>query len=117
MDTVTIQDLEVWYCVGVPDEERARPQRLALTVEWDLDCAPAAATDDLSRTIDYCAVTRRLAELGQGRSWKLIETLAVDIANLILGEFGASRVSVEIKKFILPNTRHVAVKVVRPTAC
>jgi len=117
MDTITIKDLEVWYCVGVPDDERARPQRLALTVELDLDCAPAAATDDLSRTIDYYAVTRRLAELGQGRSWRLIETLAVDMANLILAEFGARRVSVEVKKFILPNTRYVAVKVARPGAC
>ena len=30
MDTITIRDLEVFVCVGVPDEERARPQRLLL---------------------------------------------------------------------------------------
>lgn len=113
MDRIIIQDLEVRYRVGVPDAERARPQRLSITVALDHDFRAAAAADDLARTLDYYAVSRRLLTLGKGRSWKLIETLAVEIAELLLEEFGAAAVRVQVKKFILTEARHVAVEVAR----
>ncbi len=112
-DTITLCDLEVRYRVGVPDEERACPQRLLLTIELDLDVAPAARTDDLTQTINYFAVSRRLLGLGEGREWKLIETLAEEIAALLLAEYPAEAVRVEVKKFILPETRYVSLRVSR----
>jgi dihydroneopterin aldolase len=114
MARITINDLEVFYCVGVPDAERAQPQRLLLTVEMETDFAAAAATDDLSKTIDYFAVVQRLSRFGDGRGWKLIETLASEIAAMIIREFGAAAVSVEVKKFIIPQARYVSVRVARP---
>jgi FolB domain-containing protein len=113
MDTITIKELEVQYHVGVPDAERARPQRLVISVEMRLDFAAAAAGDDLTKTVDYYAVTRRLLAFGEGRSWKLIETLACDIAAMILRNFGPRSVAVEVRKFIIPETRWVAVRVER----
>jgi FolB domain-containing protein len=47
MDTITLRDLEVSYHVGVPDEERAHPQRLLISVEMETDITQAAAGDDL----------------------------------------------------------------------
>jgi 7,8-dihydroneopterin aldolase/epimerase/oxygenase len=113
MDLITIRDLEVHYHVGVPDAERAKAQRLLIDVEMGSDFTAAAASDDLTRTIDYYAVSRRLLRLGEGRSWRLIEALAVEIAELVLKEYGAVKVAVEVKKFILPETRHVSVRVER----
>jgi 7,8-dihydroneopterin aldolase/epimerase/oxygenase len=113
MDLIAIRDLEVHYHVGVPDAERAKAQRLLIDVEMGSDFTAAAASDDLTRTIDYYAVSRRLLRLGEGRSWRLIEALAVEIAELVLKEYGAVQVAVEVKKFILPETRHVSVRVVR----
>ena len=113
MDTITISDLEVHYCVGVPDEERAKPQRLLLTIEMQHDFSSAATEDELGNTIDYFAVSQRLLKFGDGVHWKLIETLAVDIAQMILEEFRAASVTVEVKKFILPQTRHVSVRATR----
>ena len=112
-DAITLADLEVHYRVGVPDEERARPQRLWISLTLYCDVTPAAATDDLSKTIDYSAVARRLVRLGEGREWRLIETLAVEIAERIRVEFAVPRVAVEVKKFILPQTRYVSVRVER----
>lgn len=113
MDTIVIRDLEVDYRVGVPDTERAKPQRLLLSLEMAHDIATAAAKDDLRWSIDYHAVVQRLSRWGEERSWALIETLAVEIAELILSEFGAASVTVEVKKFILPQTRYVSVRVTR----
>jgi len=112
-DTIQLVDLEVFYRVGVPDAERVAPQRLLLTVSMRHDVSAAAAADDLTKTIDYHAVSRRLLALGDGRQWRLIETLAVEIAELVLRDFGVAAVAVEVKKFILPETRYVSVRVER----
>ena len=112
-DQICIRDLEVFYHVGVPDDERTQKQRLLLTLEIESDFTKASAKDDLTQTIDYFAVTQRLLKLGEGREWKLIETLAVEIAELTRNEFGALAVMVEIKKFIIPEARWVSVRVSR----
>ncbi len=114
MDTITISDLEVFYCVGVPDAERAQPQRLLLTVEMTHDFHSAAAEDELGATIDYYSVCQQLKSFGEGVHWKLIETLAVDIAQMILEDFKPRTVTVEVKKFIIPEAQYVAVRVTRP---
>src|SRR5262245_51930441 len=113
MDQIILTDLEVFYCIGVPDEERAKPQRLLLTIEMAHDFSNAVATDDVRQTINYDAVARRLRALGEGRSWKLLEKLAADIAAIVLGEFGAQSVTVTAKKFIFPDARWVGVQIVR----
>jgi len=106
---ISIVDLEVFYRVGVPDAERATAQRLLLTLQLDHDFTAAARGDDLAGTIDYFAVSQRLLRFGEGRSWKLIEKLAVDIANTILIEFKPAAITVEVKKFIIPEARYVSV--------
>ena len=112
MSKISIVDLEVFYHVGVPDSERAQPQRLLLTVVLESDFLAAAANADaIADTIDYFAVTQRLLKFGEGRSWKLIEKLAADIANIVMTEFKPPAVSVEVKKFIIPQARYVSVSI------
>ena len=113
MDSILIRDLAVFYRVGVTAEERALPQRLLLSLELGSEFSRAAATDDLKDTIDYYAVSRRLLAFGDGKEWKLIEKLAVEIAVMVLAEFEPRTVSVEVKKFVLPEARFVSVRVTR----
>jgi dihydroneopterin aldolase len=113
-DTIIISDLEVSYHVGVTEEERSKPQRLLLTLELSTDFGSAVVRDELDRTIDYNAVSQRLLRFGKGREWRLIETVAADIAAMVLKEFRPKTVSVEVKKFIIPQARHVAVRLTRP---
>lgn len=109
MDKITIQDLEVLYRVGVPDSERAHPQKLLLTLELSLDLSQAASRDELSETVDYDALSQEILQFGQGRSWKLIETVADQIAGLALRREPVKAVTVEVKKFVIPQARYVSV--------
>ncbi len=113
MDKIIIHNLEVWYCVGVPDDERAQPQRLLLTLEMECDVAAAAESDDLGATVDYRAVAERLLNFGEDRSWKLIEKLANDIAAFVLDQYPVRSVSVEIKKMVITAAEYVAVQIRR----
>ena len=113
MSQISIVDLEVLCRVGVPDAERAQPQRLLLTVEMETDFIAAANSDSIADTIDYFAVSQRLLKFGEGREWKLIEKLSSDIADTILAEFKPDSVSVEVKKFVIPQARYVSVKLSR----
>ena len=111
MSKISIIDLEVFYRVGVPEAERVKPQRLLLTVEMDFDFSAAAKSDNIRDTIDYFAVSQRLLKFGEGRNWKLIEKLAADVADTILSEFKPQSVTVEVKKFPIPEARCVSVVV------
>lgn len=113
MDVIHIHELEVFYRVGVPDEERAIAQRLLLDIHLHLDFRAAAASDDLTKTINYFEVTQRVLKFGEGREWRLIEKLAEDIAKLLLAEFQPTRVRVEVKKFIIPQAKHISVAIER----
>lgn len=110
---IIISELEVYYHVGVPDQERAKAQRLLLNLEISYDFAEAAQSDDLKSTIDYYSVCQRLLSFGEKREWKLIEKLASDVAEMVIEDFGAARVQVEVRKFIIPQTSYVAVRLVR----
>jgi dihydroneopterin aldolase len=106
MSHITIVDLEVFYHVGAFDEERAVAQRLLVSVEMAFDFSAAAMND-------YNDVAKALLTFGEGRSWKLIEKVATDIANLILTKFRPEQVTVEVKKFIIPQTRYVSVSLTK----
>jgi len=113
MDTIRITDLEVFYQVGVTEEERAKAQRLLLSVEMTHDFTSAISRDNLAETVDYHAISQRLLRFGDGCHWQLIETLAADIAAMILDDFTPKSVSVEVKKFAIPQAAHVSVRLTR----
>src|SRR5437868_10752137 len=99
MSRINIVDLEVFYQIGVTDEERAKPQRLLITVEMEFDFSTAALSDRLEKTINYFDIAQELLKFGEGRSWKLLERLTANIADFIMSRFKPEAVSVEIKKF------------------
>jgi dihydroneopterin aldolase len=113
-DLIRIVDLEVWARIGVPDEERALPQRLLVTLEMRVDgFREAAASDDVSLTVNYADVAQYIRNFATERPRKLLETFAEDLSDGLLGAFLIKRLRLEIKKFVLPNTNHVAVEIER----
>jgi len=114
-DLIRIVDLEVWTYIGVPEEERARPQQLLISLDLTVDCiAQAAITDDVSRTVNYYDVAQQVKALCVKCPRKLLETLAEEIAAELLANQSIKHLTLEIKKFILPDTQYVSVKIERP---
>jgi 7,8-dihydroneopterin aldolase/epimerase/oxygenase len=114
MSKITIVDLEVFYCVGVTDEERAKPQRLLVTVDLNFDFTSASVSDRIEKTINYQNLAEDLLKFGEGRSWKLLEKLAANIADVTLAKYKPQAVGVQVKKFSIPQARYVAVSLTRP---
>src|SRR5262249_44880127 len=61
---------------GVHEAERREGQEFLIDAVLWLDTRPAAAGDDLGKTVDYGALAGRLAELAGDPPVQLIETLA-----------------------------------------
>ena len=109
-DQIVIRRLAVSCFIGVPEEERAQKQTLHLTVEMTPAREFSQMGDNIGLTIDYDAVARRIEELTCERPRQLIETLADEIAWMILDEYSAREVLVEVEKDILPATEAVVVR-------
>ena len=112
-DTITIQRLLASTTIGVPDEEREDPQDVEISLEMTPPEPLRFLDDDISKTIDYYAVSRRVLEIAATGERKLIETLADDVAEAVLDEFHIAKVIVEVRKFILSDTEYVAVRIER----
>lgn len=113
-DQIIIDGLELSTHIGVPDEERAQPQKLRATLTLHIPCCTAAAqTDDLAQTVNYYEVAERVKALAADSPRKLIERLADEIAALALTFPLVQKVQVRLDKFILPETKCVAVEIER----
>jgi dihydroneopterin aldolase len=113
MSHISIIDLEVFCRVGVTDEEHAKPQRLLVSVDMEYDFSSAAVSDRIGRTIDYFEVSQRLIRFGERQGWRIIESLATEMAEKILAEFRPQSVTVEVRKFPIPEARYVSVTVTK----
>ncbi len=110
MNEILIDSLRVKTWIGVPDAERMKAQEIEIDIRIRPKRNFAEMHDDINLTVDYAAVCQRVSELAQERPRRLIESLAQAIGEMILNEFGATSAEVEIRKFILPETRHVGVR-------
>jgi dihydroneopterin aldolase len=109
--TLSIVDLQLTCHLGVPPEERAKPQKLLCTVVFPVpNLKKAATTDHLSNTIDYHALSQLLQSTALRGQRKLIEKLASELAQAAFRRFRLPWIEIELKKFILPETRHISLR-------
>lgn len=112
-DQIHIEQLEVFAHIGVPDEERAAAQKLT----FNLTFWPVRPMDDLNdevgRAVNYAAVCAEVRKFVEPRSDKLVETLSNALAFHLLEVFEIRRITVELRKYILPEVEFVSVIVTR----
>ena len=113
-DWLKIHDLVVECKIGVFDWERNEAQKMWVDLEIPVDARKAAATDDLKHALDYGALVTAIRNTVQHRTYKLIETMAEDIAAIAVMQFHAPQVSVRVKKRSLPGVGEAVIEIVRP---
>jgi 7,8-dihydroneopterin aldolase/epimerase/oxygenase len=90
-DRISLLGLRVFGRHGVFEHERRDGQEFVVDAVLWVDTRQAAATDDLSLTVDYSAVADRLAAVVSGEPVSLIETLAGRLADTCLSAHKAVR--------------------------
>jgi dihydroneopterin aldolase len=98
MDTIFLRDLRIETVIGIFDWERCIRQTVSIDLEMDADIRRAAATDSIEDTLNYKAVAKRLIQFVGDAEFGLIETLAEQVARIVVREFGVSRVRVVLHK-------------------
>ncbi len=112
-DQIIISQLGVSAFIGAFEEERKRPQRLRVSLVLEPRRDLKSLGDALENTVDYDAVSRAVKSLAAEGQRLLVETLAEDIATLLLSSYPLAAVEVEVRKYILPDTEFVAVRLRR----
>ena len=112
-DSIHIKGLRLSTRVGVPEEERATAQSVAVTASITLSKSFKGFDDCIEHTIDYYQVSLKLREVAATGERKLIETLAEDLAAAVVEFDGVCAVTLEVEKFILPDCDSVSVVITR----
>lgn len=98
MDKIFFRRMQFYGYHGAYAEENKLGQRFYVDLELMLDLSASAETDDLNRTVDYAKVYEAVRELVEGRTYRLIETLAESIAQALLSAFPVEEVWVCVTK-------------------
>ncbi|MFF9350297.1 dihydroneopterin aldolase [Streptomyces sp. NPDC014734] len=104
MDRVALRGLKARGHHGVFPREREEGQTFIVDLVLGLDTRPAAASDDLEKTVHYGIVAEQVVEVVQGEPVDLIETLAERIARKCLEHEGVEEVEVVVHKPDAPIT-------------
>jgi dihydroneopterin aldolase len=83
-DRIELRGLTVRGNHGVYDHERTDGQDFVIDITVWLDLDTAAASDDLTDTVDYGGLAQRAADIVAGPARNLIETVAAEIADDVM---------------------------------
>jgi dihydroneopterin aldolase len=110
---IIISELEVHSRIGITAGERREPQRLTVSLSLVPRHGFTGLEDLIERTVDYNEVCNMVKTLAMTGERNLIETLTEEIVREVLERFDVHSVEVETRKFIIPDTKYVAVKLMR----
>lgn len=98
MDKVFFHEMQFYAYHGVYPEENQLGQRFVVDLELGLDLHPAAASDDLNKTINYEEVYNTVRTIAEGKPVKLVETLAECIVTRLFATFPVEDIRIRVTK-------------------
>ena len=113
LDRIHIEQLEISTRIGVPEQERAAPQRLTVSISFWPDQQTRDVADNIHKAVNYSAVAEETKSFVRDQSVNLIETLADLLAAHLLKTFPIQKVTVELRKFPLQDAKYVSATVTR----
>jgi 7,8-dihydroneopterin aldolase/epimerase/oxygenase len=116
-DRIFLRGLTAECVIGFIDWERRVKQTVVVDLELPVDCRQAAVSDDVTDTVDYKKVSKRVLAFIEASEFKLVETLAQRLAMLVLEEFAIEWIRLSINKpGAIRNSRDVGVSIERSRA-
>ena len=112
-DEIRIEQLEISARIGVPEEERVTPQRLTINISFWPYQQTRDLADNIHNAVNYSVVADETKSFVRSQSVNLIETLADQVAAHLLKTFPIQKVTVEVRKFALPDAKYVSATVTR----
>ena len=113
-DIVFIHGLQCECVIGVWEWEKKITQTLVLDIDLATDITKAAASDDLTDTLDYKKISVRVMEYAKANTFDLIESLVERLAGVILKEFDVSWVRIKLDKGgVVKRVNHVGIVIER----
>lgn len=97
-DIIFIEGLEIETIIGVYEHERDIKQKVVLDIEMTLPESDASSSDDLRHTVDYDAVSKLVTSYVIDTQYQLIESLAEQVASLVLGAFATDSLKLKLSK-------------------
>lgn len=97
MDKIIIEGLELDCNIGVSDMERAEKQKIVVDIDMFVDFGKAGKSDKIEDTVNYSEVCDEVLEIAK-KECRLLECLAENIANCVLGKFNIEKIIVKVKK-------------------
>ncbi|MDT0308964.1 dihydroneopterin aldolase [Streptomyces sp. DSM 44917] len=104
MDRIALHGLRARGHHGVLPRERAEGQPFVVDVVLGVDTRPAAADDDLAKTVHYGVVAEEVTAIVAGEPFDLLETLAQRIADQCLSHPAVQEAEVTVHKPHAPIT-------------
>ncbi|MDO9973052.1 dihydroneopterin aldolase [Glaesserella parasuis] len=97
-DKVFIHELIVFASIGAYEWEHTIKQRLVFNIEMAWDFSRAVADDDVQYCLSYAEVSQKILDFVENTPFKLVETVAYRVAELLQHEFGVKSLRIELHK-------------------
>lgn len=98
MDIIYINDLRIETIIGIYGWERKIKQIVVLDIEMGTDIRKASTTENVEDTLNYQLIAERLFEFVGASEFELVETLAEQIADILLNEFKVPWLRLKLNK-------------------
>ena len=114
MDKIVIKDLLLRCIIGINEEERREKQDVLINIEMSLTFSEASKKDDITKTVDYKKINKKIIATVENSKFFLVETLAEKIAQICLDNVKIRKVKVSVEKpGALRFARSVGVEITR----
>jgi len=98
VDRITLRGVRAYGRHGYDSDEREQRQPFDVEVVAEIDLQGAAASDDISQTLNYAWLHRRIVAIVSTTSYKLIERLAADLIAVVFEDRRVKRAQVTVSK-------------------
>ncbi len=113
-DLIYIRDLKIDTQIGTYSWEQQIKQQVIIDLELMADLKKAAISSEIADTIDYAKLANSVSEFVASGAFLLLETLAEQVAELIMREFKVPGLRIKVgKPGALPKAKEVGVVIAR----